>query len=386
MKQVSAYMSLIILLTMCSSPLEEDAFDYEQVLVVEGVLTDQPDTHWVKLSWSAPVGDAQRSEVEDAVVWVEDGAGSCYDYFESNPGLYASEVIYQAEEGETYQLLVQTNEGRRFASTPSGWIKSPPIDSIYDRYLSIAPTNVDTEEPGIQLLLDSHDETGEANYFRYEWEEAYKIEAPLSSDFIYDPALDSIIPRVNPIHICYAEDASTGLLLATSIGSTSNVLREVPLRYLPSGSEELQTRYSILVRQYVVSQEAYGFYRKFNELIEGSGSLFDKQVGAVIGNMYATEDPNEIVLGYFEVSGVSDRRVYFDLEDFDNFQEIRNTQPTQCNTSNWIVPSADETDFYLVNQRGFWEIMEDDPLKVVPKECASCLDKGSVQPPDFWIE
>jgi hypothetical protein len=47
-----------------------------------------------------------------------------------------------------------------------------------------------------------------------------------------------------------------------------------------------------------------------NDIINIDGSLFDPPPGTVKGNLYNAGDPNELILGYFSVSGVSYKRFW----------------------------------------------------------------------------
>ena len=367
----------------CSEPIELDEFDFDRVLIVDAVLTDELIQHQVVLAYSFPLTGDEEERVSNALVKIEDGAENCFDFDEISPGIYQSQVAFRATTGETYALSITTDEGNEYISTASNLIESPAIDTVYQRLLAIAPSTSDETGPGLQFFLDS-ESSETANFFRFEWEETYKIETPLSSDFIYDPQLDSIIPRPEPIHICYAGNRSQGIEINSSVGSQENRLVEVPIRFIPSESIELQRRYSILVRQYAISEEAHSFYRAFNEIAEGGGSLFDSQTGLIIGNISSVSDPTEVVLGFFELAGVSEKRVFFDVEEFD--PSVRVDIPNECLTSNWIEPAEDELDFYLIRFRNQYEVIEEDPVKVVPRDCANCLELGITSKPTFWID
>lgn len=376
----------VFVLWKCTQPLDFNDFTYDRVLVVDGVVTDQLAHHTVRLSYSLPLVGQAEASVTDALVWVKDDQDNCFDYEEIEPGLYESILAFQAEVGSTYQLFISTEDGNEFRSEPESFLQAPPIDSIYDRYLETAPTGATEVGPGIQLFLDTQDKSGATKYYRYDWEEHYKIETPLRSNYIYLEELDSIVAREFPIHICYSGGVSAGINIGTSVGAADNSLLELPIRFLPSGSDQIQKRYAINVSQYAIDEDAYNFYRNFKEITEGGGSLFDSQTGLLVGNVSSESGQDEIVLGYFEVSGVTSRRVFFDLEDFDRFQEVRARPVTECLTSNWIEPDEDEKDFFLDRVGTIYLIIEIDSLKVVPRACASCLDRGVTQEPDFWID
>jgi hypothetical protein len=51
------------------------------------------------------------------------------------------------------------------------------------------------------------------------------------------------------------------------------------------------------------------------ELSGSDGILSQNQPGFFFGNIKSVENPNEKVIGYFEVSSVSSQRIFFNYED-----------------------------------------------------------------------
>jgi len=92
-----------------------------------------------------------------------------------------------------------------------------------------------------------------------------------------------------------------------------------PIKFIPAESPELVIKYSILVKQYTLNEKAYVFWKQMREVNETQGSLFDKQVGKVTGNISSTDNPDEKILGYFDASGVSTRRAFFTKRQFPDY-------------------------------------------------------------------
>src|SRR5690606_10675324 len=110
------------------------------------------------------------------------------------------------------------------------------------------------------------------------------------------------VARLEVTSPCYVTDQSIAINAATTANLTLSRLSEVPIRFITHETDHLRFAYSLLVRQYVISAEAYGFYRKILENNNDNGALFDKQLGAVAGNIASLADPEETVLGFFEVA------------------------------------------------------------------------------------
>ncbi len=54
------------------------------------------------------------------------------------------------------------------------------------------------------------------------------------------------------------------------------------------------------------------------QINESGGDIFDKQPFPVLTNMHSVSDPKEKVLGYFQVSSVSRKRIYITKTDVRN--------------------------------------------------------------------
>ena len=76
------------------------------------------------------------------------------------------------------------------------------------------------------FFIDTHDDTGVAKFFRYSWEEGYKIVVPFPAT--YDVVMDStdtLFIYLNPSPgICYLENKSSSLIFGSTVGSSRNRL------------------------------------------------------------------------------------------------------------------------------------------------------------------
>ncbi|UXX81217.1 DUF4249 domain-containing protein [Reichenbachiella carrageenanivorans] len=248
----------------CVKPYDAESFDFESVIVVDGLITDELKTHQIKLHYTYPIGTSDDHPVEGATVWVTHDEQQI-DFSEQTPGIYKSEVPFSASESEQYQLFFTTKEGEEFLSSPSSLTKSPPIDSIYDRYAELALDGSTSNLGGIQFFLDTHDPSGKAKYFRYEWEDQYKIITPVVSYYDYNRSTATYSWREKLNNICYAGHISQSLLIGNTVGNSSDRLQEFPIRFVGGNTDVLRSRYTILVRQYAISEAAYSYYRKLKE-------------------------------------------------------------------------------------------------------------------------
>ncbi|MEZ0131763.1 DUF4249 family protein, partial [Flavobacterium sp. LBUM151] len=87
----------------------------------------------------------------------------------------------------------------------------------------------------------------------------------------------------------------------------------LPIRFIDIKDPIIGERYSIIVRQYVQNLESYTFYKILKSLSTSTSLFSQVQPGFNYGNLKSANDPNEKIVGYFEVSSVSSKRIFFNF-------------------------------------------------------------------------
>lgn len=315
------FFSLTLLQLSCTEPYEIETVDFESVLVVESTITDEVKPQVVKLSKTSKLEDPEILIVDDATVTVSASNGNNISfYWDSETGDYISEQPFSAAPNTSYTLNIVTSDGKRYSSTA---VTLPPSVEIGELYAERI-VNATDDKNGVQVLVDTEDLTGQAKYFRYEYEETYKIIAPNPSPYTAEIinfsdefyTFDVILTPREPEITCYSTELSSGINQVSTTALNENRVFRFPINYLSKNDAKIQTRYSILVKQYVQSVEAYTFYKIIDELGSIESLLSQGQPGYVAGNMVSEENPDEKVLGFFEVSSMTSKRIYFNYEDF----------------------------------------------------------------------
>jgi hypothetical protein len=176
----------------------------------------------------------------------------------------------------------------------------------------------------------------------------------------------------------------------------------MPLYFIASDiSDRLSIGYSILVKQYSISQNEYEFWNNLKQVNETGGDIFAKQQYAVISNIHNSKNPNERVLGFFQVSAVSLKRkniLYRDVAlmglpfysyscktwqfspaDFSRPQ----SPPKTWDDVYWYLSIVSDYTFVqpVYSGLGNTDLVE---LEFSRPECANCELFGSSLKPDFW--
>lgn len=377
--------SIFLVTYSCTEPFEFEAEGFENVLIIDASITDEIKAQEVFLSRSF-VSDETAVQESGAMVSIRDDMGVEYQFQEAEPGLYRSTIDFGAVEGRDYSLQVRTNDGDAYSST---MVTLPPKAEI-EEIQAVRTTN-ERGIDGVAILANGIGPGGEVGFYRYEYEETYRIVSPLITfaELVVvseDPPLLELNPIDREERICYNTQVSNVIAITDTEGFSENRVSDFQVRFIPQNDEIIASRYSILVKQYTQSREAHVFYETLQEF-SGIENLFAQtQPGFINGNISPDNDSGERALGFFEVTSVTSQRVFFSFEDifpnevpFSPFCEIRaidSRDPSLFNliTSNrWrflsILPTA--SDIILI-------------YEIVPTRCVDCSVFSTTVEPDFW--
>src|SRR5690606_5351791 len=101
---------------------------------------------------------------------------------------------------------------------------------------------------------------------------------------------------------CYNTIASDQILVATTRDQSEDRVQNFPVRFIAATNDIIKHRYSINVKQYVQTFEAYTFYKTLSQMSGNNGNILSQnQPGFFSGNIFSDSDPEEKIIGFFEV-------------------------------------------------------------------------------------
>ena len=109
---------------------------------------------------------------------------------------------------------------------------------------------------------------------------------------------------IHPVNeFCWKYSHSSDILIHSDvILQESSEPEKMPLLFIASdNSDRLLIHYSILVKQHSISKEEYDFWNNIKQVNEAGDDIFGKQPYMVDGNIHNISNPDEKVLGYFQV-------------------------------------------------------------------------------------
>ncbi len=383
-----------ILLFGCIEPFDAKTGEFLSALVVDATITDEQKNQQVFLSRTFKFEEESPTAVTGAQIMVVDGTGNTFDFEEVSAGMYQSTAPFAAVPGRTYSLSITTPDGKSYQSNAAQLPEPVALDNVYaERIID------DFEKDGIAILVDSFDATGNSQNFRYEYNETYKIIAPewnafeLESNGI-DCGVD-VIPKTVQNQVCFGNAVSNNIILTSTANFDENRISKFMVRFINRNNYIISHRYSIEVTQYTQSNEAFAFFDALNEFSSAESVFSESQPGFLVGNVFSEDDPNEKILGYFDVSSVSRKRFFFNYDDLYPGEPL----PPYVNNCMEIAPKLISqggarcvlSAMVEANQVSYLNVNDDPPFEegpylVTARECGDCEVLGSNIQPSFWTE
>ncbi|HEU4790343.1 MAG TPA: DUF4249 domain-containing protein [Flavobacterium sp.] len=374
---------ICFLLNGCTEPYILETNTYEEALVVEATITNEFKKQEITLTKTSRFEDATIQIEKGAEISITDNTGIRYDFKEES-GKYISTTEFQATAGKEYRLNIKTKDGRSFESSTETLTPINPMQEI--------KATVETKDSlrGVGIRVSSYDPTNTAKYYRYEYEETYKIIAPkwvASKSVVLSETTIGIVPNPTNTRICYSTKKNTELLL-TNTNNLNEARLNFLVRFISDQNYIITHRYSILVKQYVESLASYTYYTTLKKL-SGSGSiLYPTQPGFINGNIKSVNNENDKIIGYFDVASASSKRIYFNYEDL--FPgELAPPYYTTCDQDIYTLCFSPGCRGYdLIQGIGInklaYQFHEGINYHMVHIECGDCTSFSSNIKPLFW--
>ena len=387
-------MIALLLSISCTSPYEFEEETNEDILIVDGMITNQLKKHQIRLSRSYPFETDPRPE-KGANVQVVSSDGATFNFIEKGDFLYEASMAFSAVEGQEYRVLITTREGKTITSTP---MVLPPIAELGEVFAQATLNEFD--DPGIGVYFNA-ESSNNAQLYRVEYEETYKVVAPRWTPYDavvvfegFSTFATNVILRETQEQVCYAFNPSNRIILRSTTNQIIDRIDQEEVLFLPIDSPKLIHRYSVLVRLLVEDPQAYNYFETLKELSVKSASFFNNvQPGYLAGNLYNPDNENEKVGGFFRVSAAEERRIFLNLNDIypaaeepPYFYLCSLTAPTTAggrgdrDLLNAIYKGS--LRYYSLNNTG--EFPGGGPYLMVSAACGDCTVLGSNQKPSFW--
>jgi hypothetical protein len=347
-------------------------------IVVTGQVTSMEGIQTVFVSLSSSLKDPKFIPLSNCMVNILDDKGNTFSLTESKKGQYE---VWMAQRflntGTSYQVHIITPSDDEIISDFETMLECPEVDSVYFLRKDLQTTNPEVNVLGIQFYLDFDGRTTSSHFFRWELEETYEYHAPYPMQYYYDGVVHEVSPPDKSKGICWAINKIPNIYTLSTTNLEKNKYEMLPLHYIDNHSNKFLYGYSLLIKQFALSEQAYTYWDQLRININKQGGLYDKQPLPITGNLNNKTHPEKEVLGFFNVSGMKMKRIFIKKVDILPFNIIPLCMP-QFQPLGFFGMTAEEFPAYFIYDA-------EGKIYTLELYCINCLyEGGTLNRPNYW--
>jgi hypothetical protein len=367
------YLLFFILLVIagCVEPFDPEIDSYEDVLVVDGIVSNEEIAARVRLSRTYSYDQNRSNPETNALVIISDDQGNNYELEEYDDGYYTySGEDLKPEAGQFFSIYILTADGLEFGSDYEEMLEVPEMDTVYFKDFRTNTAESYLNREGVEFYVTTRADEDNSRYYKWEWEESWKILPPINYP---------------DVRYCWQFGQSRGVNIATTENLSENVLENQFIFGVPFTTNKLAIEYSLLIKQYAVTRDNYVYLTKLEKINEGSGGFFDPIPAALTGNLICITDPEIPVLGFFEASSVKSERLFIDRSELKYGYVATGFEDCEIIYVSFSEYSEGNIrDFYYVYE--YFDSALDDTIVVMSnlRKCYDCSFVGDVRKPVYW--
>ena len=337
-------------------------------LVVEGIISSGQPTI-IQLSRTRKLNDTVLFIPEaNAGVYIQSEHGENHTLQHIGNGKYQSPTL-TLNQNDRYRVRV-TTVGSSYVSDFESVKNTPAIDSLSWR-----------QERDVIISVNTHDATNSTWYYRWEYVETWEYWAYYDSNLGFRNGQVYYRDSIDLLNICWSMQNSSDVMLATSAKLSQDRIDQVPVAVVSSETDKITMRYSILVKQYALTQKAFEYWETLRKNSKDLGSIFGVQPSQLIGNIKCVTNPTEPVIGYITASSVAEKRIFIRRSELTEWHEI--PQLPYC-TSRIIPP---DSAFYVLQDTTLApaHYVTGGGLAIAKNSCVDCRRRGgNTIKPSYW--
>jgi len=249
----------------------------------------------------------------------------------------------------------------------------------------------------VKIYVNTHDDANATRYYRWDFTETWQFHSKYISGY-YSNGIDSIKARpvAQQVYTCFATDTSSSVIIASTHKLTKDIVNQAPITVVPGTSEKIETKYTILVKQYALTSDAYEFWSVLQRNTQNLGSIFDVLPSETQSNFHCLSDPNELVVGYLSVGNASTKRIFITANQLPQY---KTQYPYDCELDTAFLnpphggtlpigdlvppnsPYMPVNGLYLLPANPFGGPTA---YTYSTKLCVDCTLRGKRTPPSYW--
>ncbi|HEY2648568.1 MAG TPA: DUF4249 domain-containing protein, partial [Puia sp.] len=371
----SALLILVIFSVFnCRKPYEPPAIKASShILAIDGVINmGANSSSQFVLTRSRSLLDTVTDLPElGAQVMIRSASGTNYPLTDAGAnGIYISELL-NLDAGQKYQLAVTTAEGSKYLSDLVTPKLSAPIDSV----------NWDLEEdPSFgtevaNVYVNSHDPSNSTKFYRWDYLETWQHVSIYESFWALGPgSIEYGLFPSQTTHTCWSTALSTSIALGTTITLSSDVISQIKVATFSKDDPKMDIKYSMLVRQYPLDEQAYTYWLNVQKNSQSLGGLFDLQPGQLPGNIHGVTNSKDPVVGYISACSIGEKRIFISNDQLPGWQSnpekncplLTIAPPDPNNVVYWNYPDTSFQLYYYASGA----------MIITYKTCLNCMYQG----------
>ncbi|MBI9054833.1 MAG: DUF4249 domain-containing protein [Bacteroidales bacterium] len=381
MRKISLNIILILFVIFslaCKEEFQLESKDYQELMVFEGFITNEPGPYTIKVSKSATINKPLEIPLRDCEVIIYDDKGYSEVLIETEPGSYITKKEgIKGTVGNKYRISVTTPDNNKYETVFQEMQEPVEIDSLYAKleYHEIVNDLVDL--PGYQFYVNTETAQKDSSYFLWDLTETYEYNADFTLFAIrtvYGMTYcnnDTGCPDLSPYYTCWRTAPVKKMYTAETASLTFPKIKNKKLHFVGTDSKRLTEIYSILVGQYHIDKDAYTFWKAFENQISEDNFLFSTQPSNIKSNIKNINNPDETILGYFTVGSRTQKRIF-----------VENPREGFSYEKCYVITDWSE----LRRPLPWYFTLDEGTMGVVEYDCLDCRSHGGVlEKPDYWI-
>ncbi|GEM_PF-2422384 len=383
-------LSFIVIITFqtCIEPFDHKIQDYDDLLIVQGIITNQKGPHKVLLTRTLSLNTEDMKYETDAIVTIQDKNGNVEILTEDSPGHYTTRSDFFGEIDNEYQLTIETSDNNVYLSEPVKLRKGPDIENVFTDYREVYSFENDKYEKGIDIKLNTEEfNDDEKIYLKWDYIETWEIKQKWNAKEVnFTDFSDVEYFRMDQTErkSCWKDDYSYDILLDELSSYQTNNIKNKVIVHLSETSPKPYYGYSILINQYTINKSVYEFWKFLKENNIDNGSVFDNIPYNPASNIESCNNDLN-VYGYFDATYLSQKRVHLkspiENVEFVDFNE-------NCNLHVMSIDSflnAQPNPAYALRVSGDFSI-EKTIVYSGQRYCVDCsLVSTTEEKPLYWI-
>ena len=374
-KNILNILLLVLLLDACKEPyFPAIIVAPNSYLVVDGMIKVGGDSTIIRLTRTRNLSDSSAVVTEEgAFVVLEGNQGGYFPFTRLGNGYYGTAPL-NLRVNEKFSLKITTSDNKQYQSELLPVKPTPAIDSVSW-----------VRDTSVTIRVSTKDPTGNTRFYRWEFEETWEYNSFYESILGYDYGTNQpyYLDPKDYLNRCWSSQKSSSILLASTNAQVDDLVENLPVTTIVQGSDKASVRYSILVKQYALTKEAFEYWQLLRKNTNELGSIFGNQPAELISNIKCTSNPEEPVVGFISISSIQQKRLFIRRGELSGWYPDYSLQQL-CEPK---IVGPDSLSYYLQRNKNLMQAynITGGGTALADKRCIDCrLRGGSTKMPSYW--